>query len=102
MADPKALAAMLAMPVTNRDEAGAFLIVMVALDLDYHFDDGAVDCLHGTTINGVPLVTLDQAETIDQKVRECYAAWEASGADLMHDCPIGYVLELRGHIVGGD
>lgn len=102
MADPKALAAMINMPVTNREEAGAFLIVLVALDLDYHFDDGAVDCLHGTLINGVPLVTLEQAVAIDNKVAECYTAWEASGADLMHDCPIGYVLELRGHIVGSD
>lgn len=88
--------ALLAMPVTDRAEAEAFIAALHALDLSHHFDDGAVDCLHGTTINGVPLVTLEEAVAIDQKVAACYAAWEASGADLQHDCPIGHSLKVMG------
>lgn len=81
--------ALLAMPVSNRAEAEAFITALHGLDLDYHFDDGAVDCLHG---NG--LVSLADAEAIEAKIADCYTAWEASGADLYHDCPIGHLLSL--------
>ena len=94
MASPSEIAALTAMPVTNRQEAEAFIRRLHELELMYHFDDGAVDCLHGTTIRGVPLCTLEEAVAIDQRVSECYAAWEASGADMMNDCPIGYSLEI--------
>lgn len=82
---------LLAMPVTDRAEAEAFIRVLHSLDLAYHFDDGAVDCLHG---NG--LVTLEEAVEIDAKIAAAYAAWEADGADMAHDCPIGFLLELEG------
>jgi hypothetical protein len=80
--------ALLAMTVTDRPEAEAFIFALCDLGLSHHFDDGAVDCLHG---NG--LVTKEEAETINALVEDCYAAWEASGADLKVDCPIGHVLK---------
>lgn len=82
------VAEIIAMPVTNRAEAEAFIAALGKLGLGYHFDDGAVDCLHG---NGH--VTLAEAEAIDRQVGACYEAWEASGADLLYDCPIGHALE---------
>lgn len=82
---------LLALPVNNRDEAQAFIKALHDADLVYHFDDGAVDCLAG---NG--LVTEGDALAIDAKIDACYRAWEASGADLRNDCPIGYALELAG------
>jgi hypothetical protein len=81
--------ALLALPVNDRPQAEAFIAALRALNLGYHFDDGAVDCLHG---NG--LVPLDEAKEIDAKIDACYCAWRASGADLQHDCPIGYLLAL--------
>ena len=93
------IADLIAMPVTNRTEAEAWIRALHEQELSYHFDDGAVDCLHGTLVNGVPLVTLEQAVAIDLHVQACYMAWEASGADLRHDCPIGYCLEIMGHVV---
>lgn len=81
--------ALLAMPVNDRPQAEAFIAALVALNLDYHFDDGAVDCLHR---NGH--VTLSEAQQIDAKIDACYCVWRASGADLRTDCPIGHVLKL--------
>lgn len=78
---------LLAMPVGNRAEAEAFIETLARLGLVYHFDDGAVDCLHG---NGH--VTLEQARQIDDRISQCYTAWEASGANLWDDCPIGHLL----------
>lgn len=83
--------ALIAMPVTNRREAEAFITGLNALGLAYHFDDGAVDCLHG---NGH--VTLDEAGQIEAKVSDCYETWRASGANLRHDCPIGFLLTCEG------
>lgn len=82
-------AELLAMPVTTRPEAEAFLDALYKAGLDHHFDDGAVECLHG---NG--LVTREDAVQIEARVEACYVAWEASGADLFHDCPIGHLLDL--------
>lgn len=96
MAGSAEMAALIAMPVNNRPEAEAFIQRLHELGLSYHFDDGAVDCLHGTQINGVPLVTLEEAEAIDLHVQACYIAWEESGADLRHDCPIGHALKVMG------
>lgn len=81
--------ALIAMPVTTRPEAEAWIEALMAAGLDYHFDDGAVDCLHG---NG--LVTYDDAVAINLHVQACYIAWEQSGADLYHDCPIGHCLKV--------
>lgn len=75
--------------ISDRPSAEAFLRALHAEGLDYHFDDGAVDCLHG---NG--LVDEPCAMWIDSQVDACYAAWTASGADLEHDCPIGFMLKL--------
>ncbi len=86
MADVTAL---LAMPVSDRPEAESFIGALADLGLAYHFDDGAVDCLHG---NGH--VDLDEARQIDAKIAAAYAAWEASGADLMDDCPIGHLIKV--------
>lgn len=83
--------ALLALPVTNRPEAEAFLTKLHELGLSYHLEDGAVDCLHGNNH-----VTLADAYAIEAKVDACYAAWQASGADLQHDCPIGHLLKCMG------
>lgn len=88
--------ALIAMPVTTRPEAEAFIEALHALNLMHHFDDGAVDCLHGNN-----LVSLDDAEAIDALVEDCYDAWRESGADLMHDCPIGHALKIMGHDMEG-
>lgn len=79
-------------PITDRPEAERFLTALHDAGLDHHFDDGAVDCLHGNN-----LVDLACAGFIDDQVRACYAAWEESGADLARDCPIGFALKLMGH-----
>lgn len=89
MTTPIACDHLLAMPVTNRPEAEAFIEALCKAGLAHHFDDGAVDCLHG---NG--LVDLDEAKAIDAQVGRCYVAWEASGADLMDDCPIGHLIKV--------
>lgn len=86
-----AVTALIAMPVTNRKEAEAFIARLNDLGMAYHFDDGAVDCLYG---NGH--VTLDEAHQIEVKISECYDAWRASGANLRFDCPIGYLLTCEG------
>lgn len=83
------VAALLAMPVEDRPQAEAFITALHAAGLDYNFDDGAVDCLHG---NG--LVAEGEASAIDAKIDACYCAWRASGADLQHDCPLGFLLKL--------
>lgn len=83
------LSALLALPIRSRAEAETFIRELHALGLMHHFDDGAVDCLHA---NG--LVTLDEAAGIDSRVGLVYAAWEASGADMWDDCPIGFALEV--------
>lgn len=85
------LSNLLSLPITTRPEAEVFIRELHGLGLSYHFDDGAVDCLHG---NG--LVTLDEAAAINAQVELVYAAWEASGADMWNDCPIGYCLEVMG------
>lgn len=94
MAPTAEVAALVAMPVTSRPEAEAFIRQLHSLGLDYHFDDGAVDCLHR---NG--LVTRRAAERIDYKIRLAYAAWRASGADMREDCPIGFLLQVQGHVM---
>lgn len=76
-------------PIGDRREAEAFLRALKAQGLDYHFDDGALDCLYGNK-----LVDRRCANFIDEQIAACYAAWEASGADLMDDCPIGFMLKL--------
>lgn len=86
MADVTAL---LAMPVSDRPEAESFIGALADLGLAYHFDDGAVDCLHG---NGH--VDLAEARQIDAKIAAAYVAWEASGADLRTDCPIGHLIKV--------
>lgn len=83
------------MPITSRAEGEAFIRQLGELGLLHHFDDGAVDCLHG---NG--LVTLEDAKIIDRKVMETYMAWEKSGADLMNDCPIGHVIKVLEELEG--
>lgn len=85
------VSALVAMPINNRAEAEAFIEALFAAGLGYHFDDGAVDCLHG---NG--LVTEAGALQIDAQVDFCYDAWRESGADLQHDCPIGHALKCMG------
>lgn len=75
--------------ITDRPSAERFLTALHREGLDYHFDDGAVDCLFGNK-----LVGQECAEFIDDQVDACYDAWRASGADLQHDCPIGFMLTL--------
>ena len=82
--------ALLAMPVNDRPQAEAFIAALHALNLGYHFDDGAVDCLHN---NG--LVPLNEAQQIDAKIDACYCAWRASGANLQDDDPLGFLNELE-------
>lgn len=91
------ITAALRAPITDRKTAEAFMDELFRLGLDHHFDDGAVECLHG---NGH--ITLDEAKMIDEQVRLCYDAYEAGGADLMHDCPIGYMLKISGHVMEDD
>jgi hypothetical protein len=83
--------ALIAMPIGDRAQAEAFISALQAAGLMHHFDDGAVDCLHG---NG--LVDLPTAVAIDECVARCYVAWEQSGADMHNDCPIGYALQIMG------
>lgn len=73
-------------PIEDRDDAERFLRSLKAEGLDYHFDDGAIDCLYR---NGA--VDVECAKLIDQQVEDCYQVW---GGDLAHDCPIGFVLKL--------
>lgn len=80
---------LVAMPVSTRAEAEAFIARLHALDLGHHFDDGAIECLFG---NG--RVSLEHAILIENKIADCYEAWRASGADLKDDCPIGHLLTL--------
>lgn len=94
---PADCAALLAMPISNRTEGEAFIEALHNLGLMYHFDDDAVDCLHGTTVDGAPLTSESDARAIGLKVSACYDAWEASGADMRHDCPIGHALKAMGH-----
>jgi hypothetical protein len=77
-------------PITNRAESEAFITALHGEGLGHHFDDGAVDCLFG---NG--LVDEACAMAIDSQVDACYRAFEAEGADLMNDCPIGFLLKLE-------
>lgn len=93
----KDVATLVAMPITNRPEAEAFIDALFSMGLGYHFDDGAVDCLCG---NG--LVALEDAEKIDIMVGHCYDAWAESGADLFHDCPIGHAIAALDRVSGGD
>lgn len=83
------LPAALRAPITDRPSAETFLRALHAAGLDYHFDDGAVDCLYGNN-----LVSRADAELVDRQVGACYRAYEAAGADLRHDCPIGFMLKL--------
>jgi hypothetical protein len=84
------LPAVLRQEVTNREEAERFLRALHAEGLDYHLDDGALDCLYR---NGA--VDVECAKFIGAQVDACYMAWVASGADLYHDCPIGFLLKVE-------
>lgn len=87
---PFDLTALLALPVTDRPEAEAFIRGLIDLDLMYHFDDGAVDCLHG---NGK--VDEGEALAIDAKVDAVFAAFRNSGADMNLDDPFAYALNYE-------
>lgn len=76
--------------VTDRPSAEAWIKALHDAGLSYHFDDGAMNCLH---YNG--LVTATAARLIDRRVSQCYAAWRTSGADLQHDCPIGHCIKVH-------
>lgn len=93
MPDQATINALLRMPVTDRPEAEAFITALHAADLLYHFDDSAVDCLHESNA----LVSREAAEAIQDRVNACYDAWEASGADMWDDCPIGHALKVLDH-----
>jgi alkylation response protein AidB-like acyl-CoA dehydrogenase len=80
---------LIAMPIKTRPEAEAFIAALFAARLGYHFDDGAVDCLHGNN-----LCTVEEAEAIEEQVNACYMAFEWSNADMANDCPIGHALKV--------
>ena len=84
-----AIPALLAMPVTDRPQAEAFIDALVMANLDYHFDDGAVDCLFH---NGS--CTEAEAMAIDAQVDRCYTAFELADADMTTDCPIGHMIKV--------
>jgi hypothetical protein len=75
--------------ITDRASAESFLRALKAEGLDYHFDDGALDCLYR---NGA--TDVECAKFIGNQVDACYDAWRESGADLYVDCPIGFILKL--------
>lgn len=75
--------------IDGQPDAIRFLRALHDAGLDHHFDDGAVDCLYGNK-----LVDRLCAEFIDGQIADCYRAWEAAGADLSTDCPIGFMLAL--------
>lgn len=94
------LPAALLAPIETRADAETFLRALKAADLDYHFDDGAIDCLYR---NG--LISEGHAMLIDSQVDACYREFERAGADLRTDCPIGFMLLLMveaGEIPAGD
>lgn len=72
-------------PITTLADGEAFIRELVDQDLSYHFDDGAVDCLHG---NG--LLTLDEAKVVDAQVAALYGLdWGKA------QCPIGFCLHVH-------
>lgn len=68
------------------EDAQRYIRELYEAGLMFHFDDGAVDCLHR---NGV--CTLSEAERIDVNIDHIYRSkfdWGEFG------CPIGYALHL--------
>lgn len=82
---------LLAMPVTSRPEAEAFIEALHHAGLSHHFDDGAVNCLVWND-----MVSTADAVAIEAQVSRCYVAWRDSGADMANDCPIGHALKVMG------
>lgn len=76
-------------PVVDIVTAEAFMRELHRLQLGFHFDDGAIECLFENK-----LVTRRDAWQIDAQVSDCYAAWRQASRDPKIDCPIGFFLTL--------
>lgn len=82
---PEALKA----PITNLDEAKAWIAGLLAADLAYHFEDDATDCLEG-------LISQKNAKLVNQRVQELYALeWGPRPGMGQWYCPIGYLMSLE-------
>lgn len=81
----KPLPAALRAPVTNLDQAYAYIKGLIQAELMYHFDDGAADCLSDA-------LEPSEAKLVGQRVGEIYDLYDW-GQDI---CPIGIALMLDG------
>jgi len=83
----KTLCEDLCKPIQTDADAKRFVEALVKAELDWHFDDCAVDCLHETN----PHVSREDAELLNAQRDRLYDfKWGSA------KCPIGYVLQLRG------
>lgn len=86
---PKRLPEALRAPITNLDEAKAWIAGLLAAKLAFHFEDDATDCLDGVIIQrDAKLVNLRVAElyTLEWGPRPGLGKWY---------CPIGYLMSLE-------
>lgn len=80
--------------ITTIAQGKAFIEALHAAEMMFHFEDSPENIISGAT--GGPLFTEAESKMVRQRVDELYALdWAAIG----HECPIGYALEVMGHVI---
>lgn len=80
-------------PITGLADAKAWIEALESADMMFHFEDSPEEIINGKT--GADLFTPEQCPLVRQRVAELYALdWSEAG----HECPIGYALEVMGHV----
>lgn len=71
-------------PVTNIQEAKRYVTLLADVELDYHFDDNALDCLHDRVGH---LMAIEIGVRVDE-LRKLDLDWGE------HGCAIGYMVYI--------
>lgn len=80
-------------PITNLDEAKAWLKELYEAGKDFHLEDDPRDICDMSSEGHERVFTDEEAEDVDKRRHELYSLdWSQVG----HKCPIGYLLELMG------
>lgn len=81
-------------PLKTVEEGKAFIKALHDADAMFHFEDSPETIITG--LSGDRLFSDEQARDVRARVDELYAMdWASVG----HECPIGYALEVMGHVM---
>lgn len=84
-------------PLKTVEEGKAFIKALHDADMMFHFEDSPETIITG--LSGDRLFSDEQARDVRDRVDELYGMdWKSVG----HECPIGYALEVMGHVMEED